>query len=212
MGVAEAPQYIVWAMCDVSMNARVSSAVYSASFSLCLKLLSNVRGPGMFVYMESTYGQRESELAHCIAFLQVKKYSRECNNSILKLRHCGINFHSKYDVITFAPAYLSKIRKVALESTRMTIHTTLHKAGQTKFTVYRHNILHAGGLSLLRFRISLWCHRKSDLGLLRTGLIGSASEINPSDSLPDPIRPRINFTSGFDPSLRKRSVFGISIP
>ena len=75
-------------------------------------------------------------------FLQVKKYSHERNNSILKLRHDGINFHLKRDVITFAPAYLSKIIKVALEATRMTIHTTLHKAGQTKFTVHHHNIFY----------------------------------------------------------------------
>ena len=33
-----------------------------------------------------------------------------------------------------------------------------------------------------------------------------------SDSLADPIRPRINFISGFDPLPRKRSVFGIGNP
>ena len=33
-----------------------------------------------------------------------------------------------------------------------------------------------------------------------------------SDLLADPICPWINFTSGFDPSLRKRTVFGASVP
>ena len=63
-------------------------------------------------------------------FLQVKKYSRERNNSILKLRHDVIKFRLKRDVITFAPAYLSKIIKVALESTRMTHHTTFIRWGK----------------------------------------------------------------------------------
>ena len=43
------------------------------------------------------------------------------------------------------------------------------------------------------------CDRKFDPGLYRSGGIGSASGINPSDR----IRPRINFTSGFDPLPRK---------
>ena len=47
---------------------------------------------------------------------------------------------------------------------------------------------------------------------IQSGRIGSASGILNTWSIADPIRPRINFTSGFDPLLRKRSVFGASIP
>ena len=61
------------------------------------------------------------------------------------------------------------------------------------------------------------CHRKSDPGLCRSGRMGSASGILNPSSLADPICPRINFTSGFDPLPRNMRqgrchIFGASNP
>ena len=67
---------IVCAMRNVhvhSMHVCTSSVIYSVWFFLCLKLLTNMRSPGISLYMKSTYGQRESEVAtvcHCITILQ----------------------------------------------------------------------------------------------------------------------------------------------